>query len=663
MNLLENFEYTMYYRIFGHISSHRQDNARTGLLLFLTDEIRNMISYNEVNTPIDLDLPEWISVDRNLFDGLYRLECALRAIPDLTNDYIRGNYSNENKGFVKTMLDICESDIFPAFSVLNNFNVTEVQEINNIINQLHQYNKWFEAYDIINIDDLMDKLYTTTFDCIKSVLDTIGFGKIAIIYKEILTHTGKERNYYVTDSPIILLNNAVNSVMANLKDPDKERVDAIKKIFREFITGEVDTQKLSDIYKSLVQQPTLSGILAYESLIRPFGVIMHADPDYDYKLERAVTTLGNVASLIDYQGQPDIIKRLDDAVAIEDKNKCVDKILEIYDDIASRFKEMDFRVIVELILAFYYNLLISSRYIPIVPSITEADDMRRVPVIDRQGVLKAIATYDIHDIEIMPFLPKGDNAYNQAEQYLITFLGDYGIYASDQIFMHKIDNFIDQGVQSILSYQRAYAEDYDEIPLFASVEDKILANMPEDAANAEVAFLQAASLAWNNPETTDEEREVIERLIPPMIYINFVNNAAFNKRDDIVKASLKRPTAKELCVVAPDKWQAPDQVTDQDIDEYLTDIVKYLEEHAYTMNYANSIGTYAFANQYIMVGITLSIIQSLNKFFEGRGKFSIYVNPRSDNIHRGLDVVIPFVVRLDGGYVAMGTFSFDCKSD
>lgn len=663
MNLLEDFEYTMYYRVFGHITTHRQDDARTGLLLFLTDGIRNMISYNEVNTPIDLNLPEGISVDRDLFNGLYRLEYALRVIPDLTNDYIRGNYSNENKGFVKTMLDICESDIFPAFSVLNNFNVPEVQEINNIIDQLHQYNKWFEAYDIINIDDLMDKLYTTTFDCIKSILDTIGFGKIAIIYKEILTHTGKEKNYYVTDSPIILLNNAVNSVMTNLKDPDKERVDAIKKIFREFITGEVDTQKLSDIYKSLVQQPTLSGILAYESLIRPFGVIMHADPDYDYKLERAVTTLGNIVSLIDYQGQTDIVKRLDDAMAIEDKNERIDKILEIYDDIASRFKEMDFRVIVELILAFYYNLLISSQYIPIVPSITEADDVRRVPVIDRQGVLKAIATYDIHDIEIMPFLPKGDNAYNQVEQYLITFLGDYGIYASDQIFMRKIDNFIDQGVQSILSYQRSYAEDYDEIPLFASVEDKILANMPKEATNAEVAFLQAASLAWNNSETTDEEREVIERLIPPMIYINFVNNAAFNKRDDIVKASLKRPTAEELCVVAPDKFSAPDQVTDQDIDEYLVDIVKYLEKHAYTMNYANSIGTYAFANQYIMVGITLLIIQSLNKFFKSRGKFSIYVNPRSDNIHRGLDVVIPFVVRLDGGYIAMGTFSFDCKSD
>jgi len=61
MNLLENFEYTMYYRIFG-IFLPIGKIMRDRLVVVLTDEIRNMISYNEVNTLIDLDLPEWNSV-------------------------------------------------------------------------------------------------------------------------------------------------------------------------------------------------------------------------------------------------------------------------------------------------------------------------------------------------------------------------------------------------------------------------------------------------------------------------------------------------------------------------------------------------------------------------------------------------------------------------
>jgi len=143
MNLLENFEYTMYYRIFGHISSHRQDNARTGLLLFLTDEIRNMISYNEVNTLIDLDLPEWNSVYTLGYPILkqYNMKATVFIVTRSIADY--GNHVN-----------------FPHMSWAQMNSATDVFTYGSHTDSLHYANKYGKS----------DLLYTDTASLIADLI-------------------------------------------------------------------------------------------------------------------------------------------------------------------------------------------------------------------------------------------------------------------------------------------------------------------------------------------------------------------------------------------------------------------------------------------------------------------------------------------------------------
>jgi len=683
MDLLQNFEYNIFPKVVEYVDNHKIIDAKTALLIFLTDTVRNAKNYDvlinnvqrekEINKLYPRFTNQILDMDfqyRGYAEEFEKIENALRELPDLVNDYIRGNYSTDNIGKVREMLEICESDIFPAFNVLNKFDVPEVQEINDAINKLREYSKSFHAYEIYDIENSLEALRTTTFKCFRSVLETIKtneadeFGEIPILYKEILENTGKEKTFYNTESPIELMYDGVNNILVNLTDPDRERVNTIENLlYQWFVDNKVDTKKLSEVRESLVHKPTLSGILAYVVLIQSLGNITRINPKSNKRLDNVVEALGHMASLVDFAGQPQIVEKIDKINQIQDKHERIKQLIGIYEEIASKFDIEDIPGVLDITATFYNNVFSNSRYIPMMPRITQSDDIYNAVAIDRRLVLSIAAT--TKGVEIAPFLlgnanKKTTNAdkktiANDITYYLDSFLGKNSSKKQDT---NRIDVY-----KSTVAYdlELKYAEKLGT--LFGSVKNKILANIPDDVNNAEVAFLQAASRVWKDQYTTNEEREIIERLIPPSAYIDFVNSAAKEGMIDVVEASLKQPTPKELCATAPDKYRTPDDVTKEDIAEQKKTASKYLVECAKGASFENGIATAGFNDQYKLVSCYAVPVQVVNRYFEGYGKVGIYSDPSAKSNNEALDIKMGSIVEYDNGNVVICVHHVDSKSN
>jgi len=203
-----------------------------------------------------------------------------------------------------------------------------------------------------------------------------------------------------------------------------------------------------------------------------------------------------------------------------------------------------------------------------------------------------------------------------------------------------------------------------------AVKNKILARIPEGITTtdniqdntAELALLKAIAEVWVDPATTSSEREILERLLPPHAYMDFVNSAAQQGKNDIVRSSLKQLTPEELCVLCPDRWDNPNAVTNEDIGNYKQELVNYIDKNAATMSFESYVLTGGMDDQYILLGLVKAYTQQLNKVFEGHGKFTVLSIPTAKANTEGLDIAVPFVMRNNNDTVTMGVYYIDSKS-
>jgi len=598
---------------------------------------------------------------KGYLEQLEAFEDAITQIPDLSLDYIGGRYTTENIGKTKELLKLCEVDVFPIIEkVVTKYDVPEAQEIIDIINNLKHYNEhYFEAWEIRDIDQLLNKLYITMFALIDTVLTSIGFEGICTLYKEILENTGKEKIKYNIESPITLMSNATSSVFASITDPDTERVNLIKDKLREWFSGAIRTEELTKTYQSLLEHPTLAGITAYVVLFQSMGEITRINSNTKTRLLHIVQSIGNLALLVDRDNYSQIVEQLDNIVKqynSKNSRECIDSILKVYDNVVSKLCANDIKAITTLVLTFYRNAITNSRYIPMAPSSVDADDLHYVAVIDKQNVLQTAASHDIQGIKVSPFMSsiKTSNAKTKIDKYLTSFLGRNNSKDS-RISAYKAEVVTDLK----LRYQDKWE------PLFMAVKNKILARIPEGITTtdniqnntAELALLKAIAEVWADPTTTSNEREILERLLPPHTYMDFVNSAAQQGKNDIVCSSLKQLTPEELCVLCPDRWDNPNAVTNEE-----QELVNYIDKNTATMSFESYVLTGGMDDQYILLGLVKAYIQQLNKVFEGHGKFTVLSIPTAKANTEGLDIAVPFVMRNNNDTVTMGVYYIDSKS-
>jgi len=117
VELTKYFEYNIFPQVIEYVKQHPTIDAKTALLIFLTDTVRNAVNYNAISNnvkrekEVELLYPRFTEqiLDlgfqyRSYLDEYKQLEEALCRLPDLSNDYIRGNYSRENVSRVLEML-------------------------------------------------------------------------------------------------------------------------------------------------------------------------------------------------------------------------------------------------------------------------------------------------------------------------------------------------------------------------------------------------------------------------------------------------------------------------------------------------------------------------------------------------------------------------------
>ena len=674
MELTKYFEYNIFPQVIEYVKQHPTIDAKTALLIFTTDTVRNAVNYESIvnNMPKEKPLADLYPTFTQQINDVYHqykgyleqleaFEDAITQIPDLSLDYIGGRYTTENIGKTKELLKLCEVDVFPIIEkVVTKYDVPEAQEIIDIINNLKHYNEhYFEAWEIRDIDQLLNKLYITMFALIDTVLTSIGFEGICTLYKEILENTGKEKIKYNIESPITLMSNATSSVFASITDPDTERVNLIKDKLREWFSGAIRTEELTKTYQSLLEHPTLAGITAYVVLFQSMGEITRINSNTKTRLLHIVQSIGNLALLVDRDNYSQIVEQLDNIVKqynSKNSRECIDSILKVYDNVVSKLCANDIKAITTLVLTFYRNAITNSRYIPMAPSSVDADDLHYVAVIDKQNVLQTAASHDIQGIKVSPFMSsiKTSNAKTKIDKYLTSFLGRNNSKDS-RISAYKAEVVTDLK----LRYQDKWE------PLFMAVKNKILARIPEGITTtdniqnntAELALLKAIAEVWADPTTTSNEREILERLLPPHTYMDFVNSAAQQGKNDIVCSSLKQLTPEELCVLCPDRWDNPNAVTNEE-----QELVNYIDKNTATMSFESYVLTGGMDDQYILLGLVKAYIQQLNKVFEGHGKFTVLSIPTAKANTEGLDIAVPFVMRNNNDTVTMGVYYIDSKS-
>ena len=679
MELTKYFEYNIFPQVIEYVKQHPTIDVKTALLIFTTDTVRNAVNYESIvnNMPKEKPLADLYQTFTQQINDVYHqykgyleqleaFEDAITQIPDLSLDYIGGRYTTENIGKTKELLKLCEVDVFPIIEkAVTKYDVPEAQEIIDIINNLKHYNEhYFEAWEIRDIDQLLNKLYITMFALIDTVLTSIGFEGICTLYKEILENTGKEKIKYNIESPITLMSNATSSVFASITDPDTERVNLIKDKLREWFSGAIRTEELTKTYQSLLEHPTLAGITAYVVLFQSMGEITRINSNTKTRLLHIVQSLGNLALLVDRDNYSQIVEQLDNIVKqynSKNSRECIDSILKVYDNVVSKLCANDIKAITTLVLTFYRNAITNSRYIPMAPSSVDADDLHYVAVIDKQNVLQTAASHDIQGIKVSPFMSsiKTSNAKTKIDKYLTSFLGRNNSKDS-RISAYKAEVVTDLK----LRYQDKWE------PLFMAVKNKILARIPEGITTtdniqdntAELALLKAIAEVWADPTTTSNEREILERLLPPHTYMDFVNSAAQQGKNDIVCSSLKQLTPEELCVLCPDRWDNPNAVTNEDIGNYMQELVNYIDKNAATMSFESYVLTGGMDDQYILLGLVKAYTQQLNKVFEGHGKFTVLSIPTAKANTEGLDIAVPFVMRNNNDTVTMGVYYIDSKS-
>lgn len=673
MELTKYFEYNIFPQVIEYVKQHPTIDAKTALLIFTTDTVRNAVNYESIvnNMPKEKPLADLYPTFTQQINDVYHqykgyleqleaFEDAITQIPDLSLDYIGGRYTTENIGKTKELLKLCEVDVFPIIEkTVTKYDVPEAQEIIDIINNLKHYNEhYFEAWEIRDIDQLLNKLYITTFALIDTVLTSIGFEGICTLYKEILENTGKEKIKYNIESPITLMSNATSNVFASITDPDTERVNLIKDKLREWFSGAIRTEELTKTYQSLLEHPTLAGITAYEVLFQSMGEITRIDSNTKTRLLHIVQSIGNLALLVDRDNYSQIVEQLDNIVKqynSKNSRECIDSILKVYDNVVSKLCANNIKAITTLVLTFYRNAITNSRYIPMAPSSVDADDLHYVAVIDKQNVLQTAASHDIQGIKVSPFMSsiKTSNAKTKIDKYLTSFLGRNNSKDS-RISAYKAEVVTDLK----LRYQDKWE------PLFMAVKNKILARIPDNIQDntAELALLKAIAEVWADPTTTSNEREILERLLPPHTYMDFVNSAAQQGKNDIVRSSLKQLTPEELCVMYPEKWSTPSEITNTDIDNCMHKLEDYICRNAATMSFGSYVATGGMDDQYILLGLVKAYTQQLNKVFEGHGKFTVLSIPTAKANTEGLDIAVPFVMRNNNGTVTMGVYYIDSKS-
>jgi len=499
--LMNHFEQDLLPQVIELLRQTPKPTPETGLLAYITEQIGNVVYFDEVTNfdttdiPV-IDMPDFMQVAKK-YTGYINYYATADYFLNTSLSFASLIYDEDIQDKVQQTNDLLTSFITNYISksdVITHLNTPEAVKLDIIIKELQKYKGKVSAD---NVDFIIKSMYAVKTIIQKIYLDvlrSLGFGEVAIIYIDLCNGTNKERSRYNTKLYDEVIENMLNNrfytslALRNIVPPEKvvefkdSHADTFKNVFVDWFKGGLDPTFVANAVNLLITRPTIDGIIAFQTLILPLGERINSysiTNDSAMHIAVALATLANAAG--DIHSNAKIIEEVREAFI----NRQFERIPNMYDQIVSKLNFADTDIVDLFLISFLHWVFDESRYIRFT---TESTDKAYV---DKQKILNVVATSDLSDISMQPYFTVIDDM----SMYVNSFLG------SDP-----------------------------------DLENKVISNLGKYDSK-ELDLLQAVGKANQSNDLTEEQHIMLERLIPKDIYANFIF-AVYERRQDLYNAFL-----------------------------------------------------------------------------------------------------------------------------
>ena len=499
--LMNHFEQDLLPQVIELLRQTPKPTPETGLLAYITEQIGNVVYFDEVTNfdttdiPV-IDMPDFMQVAKK-YTGYINYYATADYFLNTSLSFASLIYDEDIQDKVQQTNDLLTSFITNYISrsdVITHLNTPEAVKLDIIIKELQKYKGKVSAD---NVDFIIKSMYAVKTIIQKIYLDvlrSLGFGEVAIIYIDLCNGTNKERSRYNTKLYDEVIENMLNngfytSLALRYIVPPEEVVEfkdshanTFKNVFVDWFKGGLDPTFVANAVNLLITRPTIDGIIAFQTLILPLGERINSysiTNDSAMHIAVALATLANAAG--DIHSNAKIIEEVREAFI----NRQFERIPNMYDQIVSKLNFADTDIVDLFLISFLHWVFDESRYIRFT---TESTDKAYV---DKQKILNVVATSDLSDISMQPYFTVIDDM----SMYVNSFLG------SDPDLANKV-------ISNLGKYD-----------------------------SKELDLLQAVGKANQSNDLTEEQHIMLERLIPKDIYANFIF-AVYERRQDLYNAFL-----------------------------------------------------------------------------------------------------------------------------
>ena len=499
--LMNHFEQDLLPQVIELLRQTPKPTPETGLLAYITEQIGNVVYFDEVTNfdttdiPV-IDMPDFMQVAKK-YTGYINYYATADYFLNTSLSFASLIYDEDIQDKVQQTNDLLTSFITNYISrsdVITHLNTPEAVKLDIIIKELQKYKGKVSAD---NVDFIIKSMYAVKTIIQKIYLDvlrSLGFGEVAIIYIDLCNGTNKERSRYNTKLYDEVIENMLNNgfytslALRNIVPPEKvvefkdSHANTFKNVFVDWFKGGLDPTFVANAVNLLITRPTIDGIIAFQTLILPLGERINSysiTNDSAMHIAVALATLANAAG--DIHSNAKIIEEVREAFI----NRQFERIPNMYDQIVSKLNFADTDIVDLFLISFLHWVFDESRYIRFT---TESTDKAYV---DKQKILNVVATSDLSDISMQPYFTVIDDM----SMYVNSFLG------SDPDLANKV-------ISNLGKYD-----------------------------SKELDLLQAVGKANQSNDLTEEQHIMLERLIPKDIYANFIF-AVYERRQDLYNAFL-----------------------------------------------------------------------------------------------------------------------------
>lgn len=475
--LLDHFKNTVRPAVIDMLERNTEMTQQTMLAVYMTDAISNAMWKDNVffdNTQNDIEHMLLLEVEGDLPNNYIQFALFQEVLEDMLTSFSSYIASiKNNTELTPRQVEVLKECIEACTTLSTNVISWDNPESKRFADMVEQLKKFtVTAENLSALYDLVNDMQVTLWRAYYSELGE--WKELCTIYFLIAHNEYIHYTPYNTEPYFELKSRTIDKLFVSALAPDiAQRIEPFINFFLTFRSGIVfDITKNIELLKT---QPDLFTFLSFDTFVRPFYTSYHLATVLQDYYDGVTQKLVNWAQYID-----DIDIRNNVLNAIQADKQAQDYAAYVslcYGTLIPNIN-YDNQGFLSKIMSAYINwMYLESRYITNLYGVNI--DIPDGNFIDKTKVLKAVAKYGTFDDEYSTLIMSDD-----LSTYLKTFLGSYN-------------------------------------DLYNKIMSKAI-----NTGSLERQLLHAIAATYQDDSLTEEERIVLERLIPKRIYIDYLMHAS-----------------------------------------------------------------------------------------------------------------------------------------